>query len=96
MAASEPTRLAVLSQQPGELLTGVAAELHQVADHHPFGVARECPILELGQFSLNPEVTGSLVTQDRKGHRLGAGEKIHQLVNRREVVECHDGLHPPS
>ena len=71
-AAPEPTRLAVLGNQPGELLTGVAADLHQVADHHPFSLAGAFQIAEFDQFSLNPAVAGILVADDRKGHCLGA------------------------
>ena len=72
LAAPQPARLAVLGYQPGKLLTGVAADLHQVADHHPFPLAGEFQIPEPGQFSLNPAVAGVLVADDRKGHCLGS------------------------
>ena len=72
LAALEPARLAVLGNQSGELLAGIAADLYQVADHHPFSLARAFQIAEFNQFSLNPAVAGVLVAGDRKGHRLGA------------------------
>ena len=36
LTALDLTRLAVLGNQSGELLTGVTTDLHLVADHHPF------------------------------------------------------------
>ena len=46
LAAPDPACLAVLGNQPAELLSGVAADLHQVADHHPFCLAGEFQIAE--------------------------------------------------
>lgn len=68
LAALEPACFAVLGNQSGELLTGVAADLHQVVDHHPFFLAGEPQISEFDQFSLNPAVAGILVADNRKGH----------------------------
>ncbi len=36
LAALEPACFAVPDNQPGELLKGVATDLHQVADYYPF------------------------------------------------------------
>ena len=52
---------AVLGDQSGELLTGVTADLHGIADHHPFSSVEESPILGFDRFSLNPVVAGVLV-----------------------------------
>ena len=83
LAAPYTARLAVLGNQSGELLAGVTADLHQVADHHPFSLAGAFQIPEFDQFSLNPAVAGVLVTDDRKGHRLGARQEICELIDGR-------------
>ena len=41
-------------------------------------------------------VYGRLTSQDLKGYRLGARQEIPQLVCGGQIVELHDGLHPPS
>ncbi len=72
LAALESACLAVPGNQPGELLTGVAAVLPPVADHHPFSLVRQRQVAELDQLPLNPAVAVVLVTDDRKDHRPGA------------------------
>ena len=57
LAALQPARLAVLGNQSGELLTGIAADLYQVTDHHPFSLAGAFQVPEFDQFSLNPAVS---------------------------------------
>ena len=43
LTALECPGLAVLLDQPGELLAGVAADLHQVVDHHTLSPAGSAP-----------------------------------------------------
>lgn len=50
----------------------VSADLHEVADHRPFPLARGPQVSEFDPFSLNPAVAGVLVAEDRKGRRPGA------------------------
>jgi len=64
--------LSVLRDEPYELLAGVVADLHQVANHDPFVRAKRRQVVESGQLPLNPAVTGIFVACHRKGGGLGA------------------------
>ena len=96
LAALQLSGIAVLGDQSGYLLAGIAAHLHQVADHHPLVRAGRGQVAESDQLPLYPAVAGILVSQDRKGYRLGARQEIPKLVCGGQIVELHDGLHPPS
>src|SRR5690606_31348400 len=89
-------RVAVLPHQARELLAGVPADLHQVTDDDALVGARAGQVAESHQFPLDPVVAGVFVADDRKGHGLGAREELPQLVYCRQIVERHDGFHPPS
>ena len=95
LAASDGAGRAVLSDEPRDLLPGIAADLHQGTDHDPLVGPGEGEIPESDQGLLHPLITGGGAAQDRKGHRLGAGQKLGQLVNGGQVIEVHKGLHLP-
>ena len=74
-------------------MAGIAADLHQVADHDAFIPFAQPLIAKFDQAPLNPTVAVILVTDDGKGNCLGARQKRSQLIGGREAFEFHYGYH---
>ena len=76
-------------------LSGIATDSHQGLDDDVLVGPGEGEIAEPDEGGLDPGVTGCGVAQYRKGHRLGAGQELGQLIRMGKIVEVHEGLHLP-
>ena len=88
------TVVAVLLDQPGHPLAGVAADLHEVADDNAFVPPVQRPVAKPGQHALNPSIAAVLVAGDLQGNPLAAIEKGLKFVNCGQFFSIHDGFHP--
>jgi hypothetical protein len=93
-ATSEPSLLAIVLNQPRELLSGIPPHLLQVAADEALVRLRESPVLQLHQAHLNSLITVSLGTEHRKGDELGSRQEVFQLRKGRQRMEIHEGVHP--
>ena len=73
LSAFALTGFAVLGNQPGDLLAGIAADLHQVADQDTFIPFTQFSVVKFVQRSLDPAVAVILIEDDGEGYRLSPG-----------------------
>ena len=81
--------------QAGDLLPGVAADFHQIADDEAPISPRPPAVVEAKQGALDPSIA-SLFALDREGHGLGTFEEQSNLLQRREFMVVHEDHHVPS
>jgi hypothetical protein len=70
------TGIAVLADQPGDLLAGIAADLHQIVDQDTFILFAQFSIVKFVQGSLDPAVAVILIEDDGEGYSLSSRKKF--------------------
>ena len=87
LAASEPSRLAIVLNQPRERLAGRPTHLLQIAADEALVRRRESQVLKLHHARLNPLIPVILGTEHRTRDGLGSRQEFFQVGKGRERVD---------